>query len=538
MWCANGSAGLAVNGGIFGCLGGGWGSCSGALTPRLTRMKLFVALLLGGAAAGALPVAPLAAAPLESYFAAAPFPLAPVALPTFPERRFPVTDFGAVGDGQVSNTAAFARALAACAAAGGGHVDVPAGLWLTGPIVLPGNVDLHLARGALVQLTSNHAEYPMVEREGRGFYAAAGLSATGQRNLALTGEGIIDGAGESWRPVKREKTTEAEWRGLLARGGATSNGDTIWWPSPEARAGEDYLADLARRNPHPTADETLPARDFRRSPLLQLVGCDQVLIAGVTLRNSPGGLCTATRCTELTIRDATFFNEWSAQNGDGLNVGPARHVAIYHCTLSTGDDAICLKSAGRNPWPSGPGLEHVLVAECTVYHGHGGFVIGGSTEAGMAHLWATQCVFIGTDTGLRVKSGLGHGALVSDVYVDHIVMQGIAREAIVFDSFYDNAPASAATTPVALDRDAAKTPEFRDFFVSDVTCRGAGSALILRGLPQAPLHRLHFARLTLSAQRGFHATNAEDVDLRQVRIVTPESPAVTEKDTRDIRFTN
>jgi polygalacturonase len=476
------------------------------------------------------------AASMQDYLASAPFKMPAVAVPVFPEHNFSITDFGAVGDGHTLNTAAFSRAIEACAQAGGGHVVVPAGLWLTGPIVLKSNVDLHTDRGALVQLTPDHTAYPMVPRGDRGFVAASGISANGQTNIALTGEGVFDGAGETWRPVKKSKMTETEWQRLLAQGGVTSNEGTNWWPTKEAMMGEDYLAALAQKTRQPTAEESLPTRDFRRSPLVSLTGCDNVLIEGVTLRNSPSGVFSPSRCTNVTVRYATIFNEWSAQNGDGMDIGPCKNVVIYRCTVSAGDDAICMKAGGKSPWPGEPGLQNVIVAECTVYRGHGGFVVGGTTEAGMQNLWATQCDFVGTDTGIRVKSGLGHGGLVRDVFVDHIYMKDILNEAILFDTFYDNTPVSATTVKVALSRDAAKTPEFRDFVLRDIYCAGAGSAIALTGLPQQPVHKIVIERAIITAQRGFRATDAADITLKQVKINTPETPAVVQKNTRNIRF--
>lgn len=476
------------------------------------------------------------AASLQDYLAAAPFKMPAMPVPSFPDRNFPITDFGAVGDGHTLNTAAFAKAIDACVQAGGGRVVVPAGLWLTGPIMLKSNVDLHADRGALVQFTADHTAYPMVPRGDRGFVAASAISATDQTNIALTGEGVFDGAGETWRPVKKEKTTEVEWLTLLAQGGVTSNQGTIWWPTQEAMAGEDYLAALAQKTKHPTADESLPARDFRRSPLVTMTGCENVLVEGVTLRNSPSGVFVPARCTNVTIRNATFFNEQSAQNGDGLDIGPCKNVVVYRCTVSAGDDGICMKSGGKSPWPGEPGLQNVVVAECTVYHGHGGFVVGGATDAGMRNLWATQCDFVGTDVGVRVKSGLGHGGLVRDVYVDHIYMKDIVREAILFDTFYDNTPATAATVKVGLSRDPAKTPEFRDFRIHDIYCLGAGSAIVIAGLPQQPVHQITIEHAIITARRGFRATDAADITLKQVKISTPEMPAVVQKNTRNIQF--
>ena len=491
--------------------------------------------LLAAAALAVSSVHSASARPLADYLAAAPFKMPAVPTPTFPDRTFPLTEYGAVGDGQTLNTEAFAKAIAACAKAGGGHVVVPAGLWLTGPIVLQSHVDLHAERGALILFTPDHTQYPMVPREGRGYVAQPCLSAVAQTDFALTGEGIYDGAGDTWRPVKKEKTTDAEWRGLLTKSTLTSGNGSIWWPTREAMEGEDYMIALDQRTKNPTAADTLPARDFRRSSMVSFQRCTNVLVDGVTLRNSPSGVFVPAHCTNVTIQHAVIFNEWSAQNGDGMDIDACHNVIIYHCNVSAGDDGICMKSGGKSPWAGEPGLMNVIVAECTVYHGHGGFVVGGATDAGMLNLWATACDFVGTDVGIRVKSGIGHGSLARNVFVDHVYMKDIVNEAILFDTFYDNTPASAATVKVAPDRDAAKTPEFRDFFIHDVFCRGAGSAIAITGLSQLPVHQITIADSVIAAKRGVRTKDAADITLRHVRVLTPESPALPQKATRNLQ---
>ena len=493
-----------------------------SLPPTLT---LLVAL-----AAAACPLARAAESSLSDYISHAPFAMPTVREAHFPDARFPITDYGAQSDARSFSTKAFDAAIRACSEAGGGHVIVPAGLWLTGPIVLLSNVDLHLETGALVQITSDHTQFPMVPRADRGYVAASCISATDQTNVAITGCGIVDGAGDTWRPVRREKQTDAQWQRLLRKGGVTSNEGANWWPTKEAMEGEDYLAELAKRTKHPSAEESLPARDFRRSPLVSFTRCAVVLVDGPTLRNSPSGVLVPSDCTDVIFRNTTVFNEWWAQNGDGMDIGPCRNVIVYRCTLSTGDDAICMKSGGKNPWKGEPGLNHVIVADCTVYHGHGGFVVGGSTEAGIEDLWATHCTFVGTDTGIRVKSGLGHGGLVRGVHVDHIVMRDIVNEAIVFNSFYDNTPVSAATKKQALTRDPSKTPEFKDFDLSDIVCLGAGTAISITGLKQMPIHDIQITRSRLTADKGLRARDAANITLRQVLIETSDPTPSVESD--------
>jgi len=497
---------------------------------------VFRAGLALAAAAAVWPGRALRAASIEEYIAQAPFPMPSVPVPVFANRTFAITDYGAVGDGQTLNTAAFAKAIDACAAAGGGHVVVPPGLWLTGPIALKSRVDLHAERGALVQFTSDHAAYPMATREGRGFVTTSPITGVGLKNIGLTGEGVYDGAGETWRPVKKEKTTEAQWKAFLAKGGATSGEGSIWWPTKEAMDGEDTIAELARKTEHPTAEQVLPTRDFRRPHLVYLADCENVLLEGVTLRNSPMYVFCPNRCVNLTVRFVTIFNEWWAQNGDGMDIGSCENVVIYRCNVNAGDDGICMKSSAPNPLGGKAGLENVIVAECTVYHAHGGFVIGSNTDAGMHNLWATHCDYVGTDVGIRVKSGLGRGGLVHDVFIDHIFMKDIANQAILFDTFYENAPASAATDRAKPVKNASKVPEFTGFHISELYCHGAGEAIAITGLPQQAVHGITIDNAVIEAKKGMHATDAADITLTHVRILTPETPVVTQKRTTGIRF--
>jgi polygalacturonase len=230
------------------------------------------------------------------------------------------------------------------------------------------------------------------------------------------------------------------------------------------------------------------------------------------------------------------FNEWWAQNGDGIDISACRNVVVYRCTVSAGDDGICMKSSGRPPAPEGAALENVIVAECTVYHAHGGFVIGSNTDGGMRNVWATRCTFIGTDVGLRFKSGLGRGGLVHDIYVSDIAMKDIVNEAILFDTFYENVPASAAARTPKNAPATEKMPEFRDFSIRNVICHGAGTAIGIAGQPDQPVHRITIENAFLATRRGLHASHAADITLRRVKLATLETPAVVTENCTNVRL--
>jgi polygalacturonase len=447
-----------------------------------------------------------------AYYAEhAPYPMQAPALPVIPDRNFLLTDFGGAGDGQTLNTVAFAKALAACSSAGGGRVTVPAGAWLTGPIELRSNIDFHLERGALILFTKDHSQY-LSESNNGGSVTVSPISGHGLENIAITGEGVVDGGGESWRPVKKEKMTAAQWKELLASGGVLNKEENIWWPSREA----------------------MEARE-KRPVMVQLSHCKRVLLQGVTLRNSPMYVFGPNSCMDLTMDHVTIFNEWWAQNGDGIDIGSCRNVMIYRCTVSAGDDGICMKSGGRSD-DGQASLQNVVIAGCNVFHGHGGFVIGSNTDGGMHRIFVADCNFIGTDVGLRFKSNMGRGGLVDSIFIQDIFMRDIVREAVLFDTYYENMPAGYVkdpNKPAPID----KTPEFRDFHISRVYCNGASTAIAITGLPQMPVSRIWFDSIVISAGKGLVASQAKDIDLRDVKLITREMPVYQTDRTAEIHVT-
>ena len=156
------------------------------------------------------------------YVHNAPFPMTDIQQPSFPDKVFLLSDYGAAGDGHTLNTTAFAKAIQACSAAGGGRVVVPAGQFLTGPIELLSHVDLHLEKGAMILFTKDHTQYPMVlSHNGANVSVTCPVYGHDLDDIAITGDGILDGAGETWRPVKKSKTTESQWRELLGLGWRT-----------------------------------------------------------------------------------------------------------------------------------------------------------------------------------------------------------------------------------------------------------------------------------------------------------------------------
>jgi polygalacturonase len=471
------------------------------------------------------------------YIKNAPFKMQEIKMHVFPNHNFSIKDYGAVNDGQTLNTNAFKKTIAACVAAGGGKVIVPAGLWLTGPIELKSNINLHVERGALILFTKDHSEYPMISASSKStnYVTASPIYGYDLKNIAITGEGIIDGAGETWRPVKKEKTTVAQWKEFTSSGGAVSDNGTIWWPSKEAMHGEQYLKELKKKNEKLTAEDYAPAKDYLRPYMLYLINCENILLENITLRNSPKFVFYPNSCTNLTMNHVNIFNDYWAQNGDGIDISRCKNVLIYDCTVSAGDDGICMKSSGAKNDDMGANLENVVIAKCVVYHAHGGFVIGSNTDGGMQNIFVTDCNFIGTDIGIRVKSNAGRGGLVKNIYISNIFMKDIVHEAISFNPYYEDMPAGTINTNIA-NRVKDKIPEFTDFYFDHIYCNGAKDAVTITGLPEMPVSKIHFDNIVISSDKGFTATDASELKLNNVKIIPRKDPVYVLNNVKNINI--
>ena len=214
---------------------------------------------------------------LSYYLSNLPFAKPEISIPVFPDRVFSIMDFGAVGNGRTLNTEAFAKAIDTCAKLGGGKVIVPRGIWLTGPIKFQSNINLHLEKGALVLFSSNHSLYPIFRSaNSKNFMVCPPVYGYNLENIAITGEGIMDGAGETWRQVKKSKTTEAQWNELVSSGGVISSDGNMYWPSKEAMEGSEYLKKLTASNKTLTEKDFEPARDFLRPNLVLFQYCKNI----------------------------------------------------------------------------------------------------------------------------------------------------------------------------------------------------------------------------------------------------------------------
>jgi len=443
-----------------------------------------------------------------------------------------IVSFGAKGDGITLNTSTINKTIASVSQKGGGVVLIPSGLWLTGPIELKSNVNLHLKRDAILQFTNDFNQYKLVEGNWEGQPAwrnQSPISGTNLENIAITGSGIIDGNGGAWRMVKKDKLTETQWQKLVASGGSVSEDGKLWYPSEKTLKGSK-TKNAGVIVTGKTAADYEEIKDFLRPNLVVLTSCKKILLEGVTFQNSPAWNLHPLMCEDLTLRNLQVKNPWFAQNGDGVDVESCKNVLIEGSTFDVGDDGICIKS-GRDESGRKRGMptENVIIRNNIVYHAHGGFVIGSEMSGGAKNIWVYDCSFIGTDIGLRFKTTRGRGGVVENIYVNNINMIDIPGEAILFDMYY------AAQDPVPLageKREAIKTvtvpvteatPQFKNFYIKDVVANGAEKAIFFRGLPEMNIKDIHLENVTIKAKKGIEIIEASGIFLKNVNVITDDT---------------
>ena len=465
---------------------------------RLTRRSLLCwgLMLPTSGALGRFTAASAYAGKVAGPTASIPFDMPGYTAPTFPDRTFPITDFGAKPGGEAMNTKAIAAAIAACAQAGGGRVLVPEGLWLTGPIHLKSNVNLHVVEGAELRFSDKFDDYlPVVymQRGGVRCYNYSPLIyARHCENIAVTGSGTLNGQGQAW------------------------------WPWTKRQPGMTRLFQMGA-DQVPVEERVFGTEaDGVRTCFIQPIDCKNVLLEGFTLVNGPSWNVHPVTCENLTVRGVSVRS--LGPNNDGIDPDSCRNVIVEDCYLDTGDDCICLK-AGRNEdgWAVGKPCENVVVRRCRTKRGHGGIVLGSEMSAGIRNVFVHDCRFEGTQRGIRLKSLPGRGGVLENLWFQNITMAGVGA-AIHMTLRY-----SSGTS----DRD--RMPVFRKIDIRNIECESARVAVELLGLPDADtIQGLTIEDGSIASHTGFQAEYVRDLRLKRVALRPKQSPVMRLRGCRDV----
>jgi polygalacturonase len=446
-----------------------------------------------------------------------------VELPQFGDFTASIMDYGAVADGESLSTTAINNAIKACSDAGGGKIIIPKGLWITGPIQMQSNVNLHLEEGALIMFSKNLDDYPLIKNYFEGVEEVRAMPliyANNVENIAITGKGIFDGSGQIWRPVKRGKLTESQWKELIKEGGVVDETTQMWYPNAGAME--------AAQNPELARSTVLEGKEkykaFLRPPLVNILNCNKVLFDGPTFQNSPGWCIHPLLSKNLTFINLNIRNPWNAQNGDGIDIESCQYVHLENSTFDVGDDGICLKS-GKNEEGRKRGVptQNVIIKNCVVYHGHGGFVVGSEMSGGVKDVKISDCSFIGTDVGIRFKSNRERGGVVENIDISNINMVNILTNAIGFDLYYGGlSVVEQNELGIKPNFDSypvnESTPVFKNIRIKDVICNGALTAIYVCGLPEMPIQKMQLENISIKSKEGASFTFASDIDMKNVCI--------------------
>jgi polygalacturonase len=362
------------------------------------------------------------------------------------------------------DTRALQNAIDTKASSGGGTVRVAAGRYVTGALVLRSDITLELEAGAVLLGSEDPADYPLVESrwEGRHQITHAPLiGGSGLRNVAVTGRGTIDGQGACWWTRHREKTLT-----------------------------------------HP------------RPRLISIADSSNVLVEGIKAVNSPAWTINPVRCTNVTVTNVTIRNPADSPNTDGINPDSCRYVHISDCHIDVGDDCITLKSGTETEAAEKRGpCENITVTNCTMAHGHGGVVLGSEMSGDVRNVVISNCVFIGTERGIRIKTRRGRGGVIEDVHVSNIVMREVLVPFTVNLYYHflrqgDAVVADKRARPVD-----AGTPHVRRIRFGEITAKDAHyAAAFLYGLPEAPIEDVSFRDVSITMSPEAREGVPEDLD--------------------------
>ena len=465
-----------------------------------------------------------------------------VPVPEFPSTEVSLGEYGGVGDGITLNTDAFKKAILALSEKGGGKLVVPRGIWFTGPIELKSNINLHLDKGSVILFSPDFNLYPLVDIIFEGLSTRRCQSPVSGRNLvnvAITGEGSINGSGQAWRPLKKAKVTEAKWQELTRSGGVFKAKD-YWYPSAKSLKGQQ-MSEMNVPTGNLTDKDWNEIKDFLRPVMISLVECKNVMLQGVLFENSPSWNIHPLMCENVIIDHVFARNPEYAQNGDGLDVESCKNVLVINSTFDVGDDGICIKSGkdeeGRK---RGRATENVIVDNCKVFQGHGGFVVGSEMSGSVRNISVSNCEFLGTDVGLRFKSNRGRGGVVENIYVKNIYMLNIVTDSFLFDLYYGGKSASeslsdnpSGTKDLNVVPVTDETPCFRNIYVKNLVSKNARRAMFFNGLPEMNISNINLENAVITSKLGAELVESDGVKFTNVTVLPTEGAAFILKNVKN-----
>jgi hypothetical protein len=420
-----------------------------------------------------------------------------------------VKDRGADPTGSVKCTKVISDIISELSSKGGGTVFFPAGTFLTGPIIMKSNITLWLDAGAVVKFSDDFDDYlPMVPsrwEDVRVKNFVSQIYAYQCENISIRGRGHFEGQGKKWwdfmRTAGSRQQAESKWQVIFKKENA------------ELLAKNAYIS--AKNN-------------FLRPPMVTTYECKNVLIEGVSFSNPPFWTIMPAFSDNITITGVTIENPGNSPNTDGIDPSSCRNVHISNCHISVGDDCIVIKSGrdedGRE---AASPTENITITNCTMLKGHGGVVIGSEMSGNVKRVTISNCVFEGTDRGIRIKTMRGRGGVVEDIRVSNVVMNNIINEGILITLRYQ------ATKPEPLSE---RTPAVNSVHLSNITIRGAQRPIAIYGLEERDVSQISLSDMQIFSTRGILIENGSDISFHNIRMEIKEGSALEAKDSKRISY--
>ena len=420
-----------------------------------------------------------------------------------------VVSNGADRSGKVKCTEIINKLIEKLETDGGGTLFFPAGTYLTGPIILKSNITLYIDAGATIKFSDDFDDYlPMVQsrwEDVRVKNFKSQIYAYQCENIAIKGGGHLEGQGKKW------------WD-FMRTAGSRQQPDSKW---QEIFKKEN--SDLLAKNAYISAKN-----GFLRPPMVTTYECKNVLIEGVSFSNPPFWTIMPAFTDNITVTGITVENPGNSPNTDGIDPSSCRDVHISNCHFSVGDDCIVIKSGrdedGRE---AARPTENVTITNCTMLKGHGGVVIGSEMSGNVKRVTISNCVFDGTNTGIRIKTMRGRGGVIEDILVSNVMMYNIVNEGILITLRYQS------TKPEPLSE---RTPSAKNIKISGVTVRGGSRLAAIYGLEEMAVSQISFNDIQSATRRGILLENAADISLHDIRMEIKEGSALEAKDTKGISY--
>ena len=420
----------------------------------------------------------------------------------FPDRICNILDYGATVGGKTKNTQSFEKAISDCSAAGGGHVVVPAGTFLTGPIKLKSNIDLHLEKDAEVIFSTDFSDYlPVVfsRFEGIEYYNfSPPIYSRNALNIAITGEGTFNGQGRAWWNLR-----------------IFSNIDGLYDSAEEEVPVKDRVYGDTNKGLRPS--------------FAQFINSQIILLDGVTFVDGPMWTVHPVYSKNIIIKNIKIKTA-QGPSTDGIVIDSSRNVLVENSHFSTGDDAIAIKS-GRDKDGRRVGLasKNIVLRNCQVDEAHGAIAIGSEISGNVENVYAKDFIIKRVQYGFRIKSNMQRGGTAENIWIENLSAENVTEALIQLNTDYEKKYIDYEDFP----------PEFRNINITDVFCNKTIDSINIIGQPESTLENINLKNIQIAkARKGALIENANDIELSQVSMANKNEPAFTLKDSKNIKIEN